>query len=56
MQWDIMITQRPDSKIVAIQSALLGQTFGLLMGVRTLPATEFPYSAIQMIHYVQRLT
>lgn len=34
-----MIIQRPDSKIIAIQSALLGQTFGLLMGVRRLPAT-----------------
>ncbi|GFF48271.1 hypothetical protein IFM51744_06785 [Aspergillus udagawae] len=30
--WDIMIAQRSDSNIVAIQSALLGQTFGLLMG------------------------
>ncbi|RHZ67181.1 uncharacterized protein CDV56_109534 [Aspergillus thermomutatus] len=30
--WDIMIAQRPDSSIVAIQSALLGQTFGLLIG------------------------
>lgn len=33
-----MIIQRPDSNIVAIQSALLGQTFGLLMGVGPLPA------------------
>lgn len=36
-----MILQRPDSKIVAIQSALLGQTFGFLMGVRPLPATYY---------------
>ncbi|KAJ6096562.1 hypothetical protein N7486_007308 [Penicillium sp. IBT 16267x] len=30
--WDVMILQNSDSKILAIQSALLGQTFGLLMG------------------------
>ena len=35
----MVIMQHPDSKITAIQSALLGQTFGLLMGVSLLPAT-----------------
>lgn len=51
IQWDLMIIQRPDSKIIAIQSALLGQTFGLLMGVRHWPAIYFlalPYEASNM--------
>ena len=46
MQWDMVIFQRPDSKIVALQSALLGQAFGLLMGVCPFPATLFSYFAI----------
>jgi hypothetical protein len=45
-QWDIMIAQRSDSNIVAIQSALLGQTFGLLMGVCPLPVTLSSSSTI----------
>lgn len=56
-QWDRMIARGPDASLAAIQSALLGQTFGLLLGVCPLPAKKILLLyGIYVMCYVWRLT